>query len=231
MEIIAEIGQNHNGDIKLAKELIYAAKENGADVAKFQIFNAKRLFSKQNNPWYQDNIKAELKIKDIVELNNICKKVNIEFMASVFDSKFLKLTEEIEMKRYKIASRSIHDKKLVKKILSLQKPTIISLGFWNKKKLPFNRNENQISYLYCVSKYPTRAKDLSLSKKLFRDLDGFSDHTIGIKSTIKAMRLGAKIIEKHFTLDKRLKGPDHKLSITPNELKILTNYKVFLKNV
>ena len=151
MEIIAEIGQNHNGDIKLAKELIYAAKENGADVAKFQIFNAKKLFSKQNNPWYQDNIKAELKIKDIMELNDTCKKVNIEFMASVFDSKFLKLTEKIKMKRYKIASRSIHDKNLVKKILSLKKPTIISLGFWNKKKLPFNRNKNQISYLYCVS--------------------------------------------------------------------------------
>ena len=230
MEIIAEIGQNHNGDIKLAKELIYAAKENGADVAKFQIFNAKKLFSKQNNPWYQDNIKAELKIKDIMELNDTCKKVNIEFMASVFDSKFLKLTEKIKMKRYKIASRSIHDKNLVKKILSLKKPTIISLGFWNKKKLPFNRNKNQISYLYCVSKYPTRAQDLSFSKKLFRELDGFSDHTIGIKSTMKAMKLGAKIIEKHFTLDKKLRGPDHKLSITPKELKILTKYKSFLKN-
>lgn len=224
MEIIAEIGQNHNGDIKLAKELIYAAKENGADVAKFQIFNAKKLFSKKNNPWYRDNLKAELSIKNIIELNEICKKIKIEFMASVFDTKLLSITEEIKMKRYKVASRSVFDKKLVSKILSFKKPTIISLGFWNKKTFPFDKLNHSIFYLYCVSKYPTKIKDLSLSKKLFKKVDGFSDHTVGIKSAIKAINFGAKIVEKHFTLDKKMRGPDHQLSITPKELKILSEY-------
>ena len=230
MEIIAEIGQYHNGDIKLAKELIYAAKENGASVAKFQIFNAKKLFTKKNNPWYQDNLQAELSIKDILTLNEICKKVEIEFMASVFDTKLLKVTEKIKMKRYKVASRSVFDKRLVNKILSFKKPTIISLGFWNKKYFPFDKTRYPISYLYCVSKYPTLQKDLILSKKLFKIVDGFSDHTVGLKCSIKAINLGAKIIEKHFTMDKKLRGPDHKLSITPKELKILSEYSNSFKN-
>ena len=131
------------------------------------------------------------------------------------------------MKRYKIASRSIHDKNLVKKILSLKKPTIISLGFWNKKKLPFNRNKNQISYLYCVSKYPTRAKDLSFSKKLFRELDGFSDHTIGLSASLHAVSRGAEFIEKHYSNNKSMNVDTqlaHVCSMDQNDLAELRKY-------
>lgn len=227
MQIIAEIGQNHNGDMSLAKELIYSAKENGADVAKFQIYNAKKIFSKKNNPWYQNNIRSELSEEQIINLNEYCKKTGIEFMASVFDTKLIKITEKINMRRYKIASRSIYDKKLLSKIFKLNKPVIISLGHWKKQHMPFDDTKNQIEYLYCVSKYPTKIKDLKLSKKLFKKVSGFSDHTIGISSAVKAIKYGAKIIEKHFTIDKKLNGPDHMLSMTPLELKELSKYKLY----
>ena len=132
MEIIAEIGQNHNGSMTLAKELIIAAKENGADVAKFQIFNAKKLFKEKGNKWYKNNLEAELNIDQIFELNEFCKKNKIEFMASVFQKEYIKVTEKIKMKRYKIASRSIHDNSLLKKIIETKKPLIVSLGMWKK---------------------------------------------------------------------------------------------------
>ena len=227
MQIIAEIGQNHNGDINLAKELISSAKENGADVVKFQIYNAKKLFSKKNNPWYKNNVRSELSEEQIIDLNEYCKKTQIEFMASVFDIDLIKITEKIDMRRYKIASRSINDKLLLSKIFKLNKPLIISLGYWKKPYLPFQNKKNQIDYLYCVSKYPAKTKDIKLSKKLFKKVSGFSDHTIGIKSAIKAIKCGAKIIEKHFTMNKKFEGPDHILSMTPNELKELSKYKQY----
>ena len=109
MEIIAEIGQNHNGDMVLAKELINAAKENGADVAKFQIFDALETFGKKNNDWYEYNCKTQLSKDDVHYLAEVCEKENIEFMSSVFHSRYIEWLEEINVKRYKIASRSIYD--------------------------------------------------------------------------------------------------------------------------
>ncbi len=225
MEIIAEIGQNHNGSTTLAKELIHAAKENGADVAKFQIFNAKKLFSRKGNRWYKNNLAAELSEKQIYELNDECKKVKIEFMASIFQTEFLKITESIKMKRYKIASRSVNDKKLINKIAKLNKPMILSLGMWNKDYFPF-KEIKKIKYLFCVSKYPAPKSAISFSKNFFKEYDGFSDHTIGIEKAKQSIQLGAKILEKHFTIDKKLDGPDHRLSILPKELKLLHEFRL-----
>ena len=225
MEIIAEIGQNHNGSMMLAKELIVAAKENGADVAKFQIFNAKKLFKKKGNKWYKNNLEAELSVDQIFELNDVCKKNNIEFMASVFQKEFIKLTESIKMKRYKIASRSINDTKLLKEIITTKKPIIASLGMWKKKIFPLN-NLHNIKYLFCISKYPAPKSQIKFSKQFFKKYDGFSDHTLGLDKAKQSIKFGAQILEKHFTLDKNLPGPDHILSILPHELKDLHNYRL-----
>ena len=104
IKIIAEIGQNHNGDMNLAKELIISAKQNGADIAKFQLFDARKLFKKSNNPWYEYNCKSELSQDDLLVLNEVCEKEGIEFMASVFDVKRIKWLEEISVKTIKVCN-------------------------------------------------------------------------------------------------------------------------------
>lgn len=226
IEIIAEIGQNFNGDMRLAKELIKLAKVNGADVAKFQIYNAKALFPKENNPWYDYNCKTELSKENVKVLMDECNRVGIEFMASVFDEERVDWLENLGVKRYKTASRSISDKFLINKIIATKKPTIISLGMWERKELPNIETESKLDFLYCVSKYPTELTDLNFSNIDFLNkYSGFSDHTLGIVAPIVAMSRGAKIIEKHFTVDKSMYGPDHSGSMTPNELKELVKYK------
>lgn len=228
MEIIAEIGQNHNGDMGLARELIHSAKENGADVAKFQLYDARSLFSSIDNPWFEYNCKTELSRKKIEELNKICDEVGIEFMASAFDVERISWLEEIDVKRHKVASRSIHDQPLVEALAETGKPVFVSLGMWNQAKFPVIES-NKIHYLYCISKYPTPLKDIHLNDVDFSRYAGFSDHTIGISAACAALALGASVIEKHFTLDKSMYGPDHEGSMTPEELKSLSGFRNDLK--
>lgn len=226
MEIIAEIGQNFNGDISLAKKMIQLVKECGADVAKFQVYDAKALFPKENNPWYDYNCKTELTKADLIELVKECERVGIEFMASVFDLQRVDWLEELGVKRYKTASRSIRDTALINKIVATKKPLIVSLGMWGEENLPEIKAHNTLDYLYCVSKYPTELSDLHFSKIDFKNkYSGFSDHTLGITAPVTAMARGARIIEKHFTLDKTMYGPDHSGSMTPEELKQLVQFK------
>ena len=225
MEIIAEIGQNHNGDMELAKDLIAAAKESGADVAKFQVFDALSTFGKMNNPWFDYHCKTQLSADNVNFLADECKKNDIEFMASVFDIKLIGLLEDVSVKRYKIASRSIYDKKLIEVLLQINKPLIISLGHWKEKILPKFNSNSTIDYLYCISKYPTKISEINFNSIDFDAYSGFSDHTLGVSASIYAMLKGARIIEKHFTIDKNLYGPDQALSITPAELSILTQFK------
>jgi len=222
-EIIAEIGQNHNGDMGLAKELIYAAKENGADVAKFQLFDPHILFP-PTKPWFEYNCRTQLSRDNLEYLNDICLKIDIEFMTSVFDIERVEWCESINVKRYKVASRSIHDKNLINKISATQKPFIVSLGMWLEDEFPIIKG-NLIGFLYCISKYPTPLTDLKFGSINFDKYIGFSDHTIGISAACIAMTKGAKIIEKHFTLDKEMIGPDHKCSMTPDELNLLSKFK------
>ncbi len=225
MEIIAEIGQNHNGDIKLAKKLIAKAKLMGADTVKFQVYNAKKLFQKKNNPWFEYNCKTELNFEQIEILFEECQKKNIEFMASVFDEEKVEWLEKIGVRRYKVASRSIFENDLIKKIIKTKKPLIVSLGFWKKKTLPSIFKSSKVAFLHCISEYPTELKKIKFSKISFKQICGFSDHTIGTSASKIALSRGAKIIEKHFTLSHKLFGPDHLCSMTPEELKEISKFR------
>ena len=223
-EIIAEIGQNFNGDINLALEMIHKVKDCGADVAKFQVYDAVALFPKEGNPWYDYNCSTELTKDQIYRLAAECEKVGIEFMASVFDLERIDWLEEIGVKRYKTASRSITDLELINKIIATGKETIISLGMWNGDGFPQIQGAD-LKYLYCVSKYPTPLEDVRLSEVDFNKYAGFSDHTIGVSAHIAAMARGAEIIEKHFTLDQNMYGPDHICSATPEELTQICQFR------
>lgn len=225
MEIIAEIGQNHNGDMGLAKELIVSAKECGADVAKFQIYSARDLFQKEGNDWFDYNCQTELSRDQIGLLKDECERVGIEFMASVFDVERVAWLEAVGMRRYKIASRSVNDAKLIDAIAKTGQRLIVSLGMWSGEEFPKIGGSGGVDFLYCISKYPTPLSDLHLAKVDFLRYAGFSDHTIGTSAAITALARGARIVEKHFTIDKKMYGPDHAGSMTPDELTAINVFR------
>lgn len=226
MEIIAEIGQNHNGDLELAKRLIHAARENGADVAKFQLYDAKKLFPKEGNEWYEYNCKTEISRDQLGVLSEECRKADIEFMASVFDVERLIWLEELGVKRHKIASRSIHDRQLLYAIGKTGKPLLVSLGMWQGEGLPVIDSLGPVQFLYCIAKYPAALTELHLGAVDFtRTYAGFSDHSLGITASLVAFARGAQVVEKHFTLDKTMYGPDHVCSMTPDELQTLSAFR------
>lgn len=225
MEIIAEIGQNHNGDMDLAAALIRSAKENGADVAKFQVYDAKRLFPREGNPWFEYNCVTELSREQVRFLAAECRKAGIEFMASVFDVERIAWLEEAGVTRYKIASRSVRDAELIAALRKTGKPLLVSLGMWNEPEFPRIEHAAPVEFLYCVSKYPTAPEDLGFAKVDFKKYAGFSDHTIGTSAAIAAFARGARILEKHYTLDKAKYGPDHACSMTPGELKAIDAFR------
>ena len=161
MEIIAEIGQNFNGDLKLAENLIRLAAESGANVVKFQLYDAESLFPKKNNPWFEYNCKTELSKNDTKLISKICCDYGIEFMATPFDIERVYWLEELGVKRYKIASRSINDTDLINTVIRTGKPIIASLGMCDEPYFP-KINADDVSYLYCISKYPTQLTDINL---------------------------------------------------------------------
>jgi sialic acid synthase SpsE len=225
MEIIAEIGQNHNGDMQLARRLIAEAKAAGASVAKFQVYDARALFPKEGNDWYEYNCQTELSRSDVELLALECEQVGIEFMASVFDVERIAWLEAVGVRRYKIASRSITDTALVDAVGSTGKPLLVSLGMWSDPHFPKIQASGSVDFLFCISKYPTSLSELHLSEVDFARYAGFSDHTIGIEASMVALARGARLIEKHFTLDKTMYGPDHEGSMTPSELRALCQFR------
>lgn len=216
MIYIAEIGMNYNGNFGLCYELIKQAKLSGASIAKFQL-------GWRDGP-NEINQLDKQKVKKIIEW---CKFFNIEPLFSIISKKGYEIIKKTKISKIKIASRSLkYDLGLVKKIVSenKNKEIIISLGMWGKKKLPF-KNKN-IKYLWCVSKYPAFNEDLrKFPKKFSKNIYfGYSDHTIGIETCLLAISRGAKIIEKHFTLDKSdTTIRDHALSATPEEFRNMVN--------
>ncbi len=229
MLIIAEIGQNHNGDMAIARKLIVSAKEHGADIAKFQLYDVDKIFRPEFE-WYEEAKQAQLSKEQTVELNKYCSLVGIEFMASVFDSERVEWCEDIGMQQYKIASRSIYEAQLVNAVARTGKDIIVSLGMYKGKQFPKFNTSAKVDFLYCVSKYPTKPEDLDFKNMDFTKYSGFSDHTIGTDAALIAMARGARIIEKHFTLDKGMHGPDHSNSMEPKELEQLVKWSRLLTN-
>lgn len=217
MIFIAEIGMNYNGHFPLCYELIKQAKLSGANIVKFQL-------GWRDKPGEINQIDSE-KIKQLYEWS---KYFEIELMFSVISEKAFDLITKFKINQIKIASRTLKDNiGLAKKIVKLNTKTFISLGMWkNKNQLPFKLNKN-ISYLWCISKYPTDNLDLSgkFPKKFpNKGIVGYSDHTIGIEMPLLAISRGASIIEKHFTLDKSdTTIRDHALSATPKEFFNMTS--------
>jgi sialic acid synthase SpsE len=227
MVIICDIGINHQGNIYLAHEMIRQAKICGADIAKFQFYDPEKLFGVKgthpNSELCEFTKTVQFDNKQAQQLKKWCDEENIEFMASVFDLERFEWMEKIGMERYKIASRSVENTELCTKILNTDKETFVSLGFWNNSEVPYKHKNAR--YLYCVSKYPCEYKDIEFPMKFKNSIyEGFSDHTMGIGASLMAISKGAKVIEKHFTLNKGLSGPDHVCSIIPEELKDLTKY-------
>ncbi|AXX17275.1 MULTISPECIES: N-acetylneuraminate synthase [Leptospira] len=243
--IIAEAGVNHNGDMSIAEELINIAFDAGADIVKFQTFNATELASKfakradyQISNMQEDGTqvsmlkKLELSVQDHSRLIEICKRKNIQFLSTAFDLKSVDLLIELGMSLWKIPSGEITNLPYLKKIGSLNQKIILSTGMSNLSDIEkaisileeSGTSREKITVLHCNTEYPTPYEDVNLTAMLtiqsaFKVNVGYSDHTAGIEVAIAAVAMGATIIEKHFTLDRNLPGPDHKASLEPDELK------------
>ncbi len=248
--IIAEAGVNHNGDIDTALRLVDMAKKAGTDAIKFQTFKSERLvafstpkakYQKANTGSYESQLemlkRLELTNDNFKRLFSYCRKKGIIFMSTAFDEKGADMLGRLGMNIFKVPSGEITNKPLIQHIATKNKPVILSTGMsylnevekavrwiydiWNKSG--FNQ---QLTLLHCVSNYPAHAKDVNLYamntlKTAFGLSVGYSDHTLGIEIPIAAVAMGAKVIEKHFTLDRNMKGPDHKASLEPDELKAM----------
>jgi N,N'-diacetyllegionaminate synthase len=243
--IIAEVGVNHNGDLKIAKELIKEAAIAGADAVKFQSFNTDSLVTEHapkaeyqitsdedNDSNYQMLKKLELSRDDHAILINECKIHNIEFFSTAFDIENLEFLLQLNMNRIKIPSGEITNLPFLKYISSINMPVILSTGMADLNEIEgavdillCNKlSKSNLSILHCTSQYPAPFDEVNLRaiptlKSKFGIEVGYSDHTLGIEASIAAVALGATIIEKHITLDSNLPGPDHKASIEPNSLR------------
>ena len=246
--IIAEAGVNHNGDIELAKKLIDAAVDAGVDYVKFQTFKADKLVSRDakkasyqtknindgDDSQYNMLKKLELSHNNHLELMNYCDSKKIKFFSTAFDVEGVQYLNDLGLDFFKIPSGEITNYPYLKAIALFGKPVIMSTGMCTdldiknafELLIKFGLSKDKISILHCNTEYPTPMQDVNLMamlaiQKQFDVNVGYSDHTLGIEVPIAAVALGAKIIEKHFTLDRTLPGPDHVASLEPNELKAM----------
>lgn len=243
--IIAEAGVNHNGSLELAKKLVDKAVYANADIIKFQTFRAEDLTTKnaQKAEYQKKNLRGdntqykmlknlELNREEFVEIKKHCHIRGIEFLSTAFDFKSIELLYELGMNRWKIPSGEITNLPYLIKIAKLNKPIILSTGMSTMDEVRIaidilkENGSGEIKLLHCNTEYPTPYKDVNLlaMKTLEREFKcdvGYSDHTLGIEVSVAAVAMGARIIEKHFTLDKNMEGPDHKASLEIEELKSL----------
>lgn len=248
--IIAEAGVNHNGSMSMAKQLIDAAKDCGVDYVKFQTTKSpESITSKfaqmaeyQKKNLHQDESQLEmlrkilLKMEDFGDLSDYCKELGVNFMSTPFDLDSIDYLAGLNMDYWKIPSGEITNLPYLRKIARLGTPVIMSTGMCTMEDIEAAMNVlikngltiEQISLLHCNTEYPTPFEDVNLSamqtlKRHFGVRVGYSDHTKGIEVPIAAVAMGAEIIEKHFTLDRTLPGPDHVASLEPQELKAMVN--------
>lgn len=228
--VIAEAGLNHGGDLELAKKMIKAAASSGANAVKFQAFITEKRFAKGSDE-YNLVKETEFGFNEFKTLSKTAEENNIIFFATAFDKESLDVLLELEIPIIKIASCDIGNKSLLSDIAEAATPVIISRGtatmneiknalaFFSKKKLPH-------ILLHCVSSYPLKEKNANLGaiaqlKETFSVPVGYSDHTTGISIPLYSVFAGARVIEKHFTCDRSLKGIDYEISANPEELKQL----------
>jgi N,N'-diacetyllegionaminate synthase len=244
--IIAEAGVNHNGELEIAKKLIEVAAEAKADYVKFQTAKVAKSVSKyaQKADYQKINTgkedesmlemvkKFELDKDFHIELINHCKKCNIKFLSSPFDIESVDLLTELGIDLIKIPSGEITNLPYLIRVANAKLPVIFSTGMADMCDIEATLNvllnnglsKKDITILHCNTEYPTPMKDVNLNamltiKNKFDVKIGYSDHTLGIEIPIAATALGAQVIEKHFTLDKKMEGPDHIASLEPDELK------------
>jgi N-acetylneuraminate synthase/N,N'-diacetyllegionaminate synthase len=221
--VIAEIGLNHNGNMQLAHCLIEEAAAAGADIAKFQFFDISQYFGPEFE-WYDACMAARLDYAQAAELKAHCDQVGIEFASSAFDVRGVEWCERLGVRRHKLASRCIGQQDVVDAMISTGKPMLVSLGMWSGEDFPPIDSSGGVDFLYCIAKYPTEPADIHFDRVDFRRYAGFSDHTIGTTAAKVALARGARIVEKHFTLSKRLYGPDQRGSAEPHELREIVEF-------
>jgi len=248
--IIAEAGINHNGSLVLAKQLIDIAKDAGADFIKFQTFKTELNISKtaekatyqKNNSQNKEETqfemakKLELSFDNFKELKEYCDNKEICFLSTGFDFLSIDFLDELGQPFFKIPSGEITNKPFLEHIARKGKPVIMSTGMANINEISDaldvltheGLNLEQITALHCNTEYPTPLKDVNLKamktiEKRFGVKVGYSDHTLGIEVPVAAVALGAKVIEKHFTINRNLSGPDHRASLEPQELKAMVS--------
>jgi N,N'-diacetyllegionaminate synthase len=245
--IIAEAGVNHNGSLRLAYRLVDAAKKAKANYIKFQLFKHNELttaYAPQANYQFKNTKKKqtqlellkklELSLDILKKIKSYCKKRKINFLLSVFGVEELKTLKKLNLKFIKIPSGEINNVNLLRCIARMNKKIILSTGMASLKEVGFaikvlkknGLDRKKISILQCTTDYPTQLKDVNLKsmvtmKEKFKVDVGLSDHTTGDEASMSAVSLGAKIIEKHITLDNNMRGPDHKASLNPKKFKEL----------
>lgn len=247
--IIAEAGVNHNGKLNLALQLVDIAKKSGADAIKFQTFKANKLASKEaDKAEYQkettdssesqvDMLKRlELSYDEFKQIKEYCIQKEIQFISTPFDLESVDFLNELNVNTYKIGSGDLTNYPLLKKVAKTGKKMILSTGMSNMEevedsvKYVLKNGCTKLVVLHCISNYPTKNEDLNLNSiktmkeklSLIKDdIDiGFSDHTQGIDASVYSVCAGATFIEKHFTINKDMEGPDHRASLDPNELNL-----------
>lgn len=242
--IIAEIGVNHNGSIELAKEMIKSASDCGVDAVKFQTFVSEDLVTEdaKKADYQNENTsektqfemlkKLELTFDDFKELKDYAFDNGVMFLSSPFDKKSVDLLENLDVPAYKLGSGELNNFELIDYVQKTGKPIIISTGMATldeiKETYEFIDDKENLIVLHCITGYPTSFEEANLNfiKTLQSELDspiGFSDHSPGIELPIAAVALGACVVEKHFTIDKTLDGPDHKASLNPEEFKAMVD--------
>jgi N,N'-diacetyllegionaminate synthase len=245
--IIAEAGVNHNGSMESAKRLIDVAAKASADYVKFQTFKAETLVTQTaDKAEYQKGLtgadetqfemikKLELDKEAHEELMNYCKQKKIQFLSTAFDHGSIKLLEKLDIPLYKIPSGEITNLPYLRHIGGMDMPIIMSTGMSTLDEvrdalnilLEAGAKKDKITILHCNTEYPTPMEDVNLKAMItIRDElgvnIGYSDHTLGIEIPVAAVAMGAKVIEKHFTLDRTMPGPDHAASLEPEELKAM----------
>lgn len=243
--IIAEAGVNHNGDINIAKRLIEAAAKAECDYVKFQTFKTQNVVTKhakkaeyqeintgKNESQYEMLVKIEMSYENHFKMIEHCKACNIKFLSTAFDLESLAFLETLNLDIWKIPSGEIINLPYLRKIASFKKKIILSTGMSTMEEIDTalkilvsnGVEKDSITVLHCNTDYPTKFSDVNLyAMNNIRDTlkvqVGYSDHTLGIEVPIAAVAMGATVIEKHFTIDTSLEGPDHKASLTPKELK------------